>query len=119
MGEELLKILSVDPEKIEWIHDIDKETGDPFKLKELVIDEGSGLTVLYCVYPKGYIKPLHTHKFCQILYVLEGEMEADGKIYKKGQLVSYPEGVPGYHGATKDADLIFLSINSSDPKKYF
>lgn len=103
----------------EWILDRDKVTGDEFRIRELIVDERSGLTVLCCIYPKGYIKPDHTHPFGQLLYVLKGTMDANGKLCKPGEMAWYPAETSGYHGATDEEEVMFLSINTEDPKKYF
>ncbi len=110
MDPELLKTLFVNLDQTDWFYEIDPIDGTKFGMKTLIADPVTKIEVLYCVYPKGYCKSRHHHTGAQGLYVLDGVMQADGKILKPGDFVWFPAGVVGTHGATDEGDVTFLAI---------
>jgi len=119
MNPEFLKMLSVDQATADWFYETDPVTGTTFGMKTLLSDPQTGMSVLYCVYPKGYCKPAHHHTFGQGLYVLEGVMQADGKLFHPGEFVWYPAGVVGSHGATEAGDVAFLAFANGEGKLFY
>jgi anti-sigma factor ChrR (cupin superfamily) len=54
-------------------------------------DEGNAKTILLKL-PKGFYMDSHSHVTTEQHFVIEGEYESDGKIYKAGAYQSIPAG---------------------------
>lgn len=110
INPELLKTMFVNPNDVEWEYEIDSVDGTKFRKKTLFADPVTKIEVVYSVYPKGYCKSAHHHTGAQGLYVLDGIMQADGKILHPGEFVWFPAGTVGTHGATDEGGVTFLAI---------
>lgn len=77
--------------------------------KPLPVDEPLGLCVTR--YPKGYYKTWHRHTCGHGIFVLEGKLRTEKGVYGPGSFVWFPEGSVTRHGATEDADCLFLFIS--------
>lgn len=93
------------------VEEKDPVTGIEFQMRILYENPQNGASILFCRYPRGYVKPLHHHTFGQGLYVLNGKMLANDRIYENGSFVWYPAGSVGTHGALPDSDCEFLAFS--------
>ena len=65
----------------------------------MVTDPKTGMIVNISHYPKGYKMGWHKHSCAHGMYIIEGAMETNLGIVKKGEFVWFPAGVEMDHGA--------------------
>lgn len=114
MDKDALGMLVSGIDKVDWEYKRDPVAKVTFRGKTLYKNPETGLSILYSNYPKGYCKPPHHHTYGQGIFVLKGDMLANGARYHPGDFVWFPAGSVGTHGATDEEDLYFLVLNDCD-----
>jgi len=94
--------------EIPWI-----DLGSGHLDKAMVTDPKTGMIVNVSYYPKGYKMGWHKHSCAHGMYIIEGAMETNLGIVKKGEFVWFPAGVEMDHGATATEDCTFLFITNA------
>ena len=96
------------------IHEIPwKDIGGGHLDKALVTEPRTGMVVNVSYYPKGFTVDWHKHSCAHGMYILEGEMQTNLGIVKKGEFVWFPAGEEMKHGATALKDCTFLFITNA------
>jgi len=75
-------------------------TGKSYDTARVLKDEETGLEAIYVHYPAGAVTPAHTHPCAHGLLVISGLLHTQSGQFGPGDLVWYPEGSIGEHGAT-------------------
>jgi len=102
--------ISVNTNKVPWMHIPIPELDHQLPVKFLVMDPDTGMSVQKMRYDAGFTNTWHTHNCAHGMYVLEGILETHKGSFGPGEFVWFPEGERMFHGATKDNDVIFLFI---------
>ena len=95
-------------DEIPWV-----DLGDGHLDKALVKEPHTGMIVNVSRYPKGYTMGWHKHHCAHGMYVIEGSMQTNLGIVKKGEMVWFPADVEMDHGATTLEDCTFLFITNA------
>lgn len=74
----------------------------------LVKDSDTGAEAILVRYPSGSVSPAHTHPCAHGLLVIEGRLFTQSGEFGPGDLVWYPEGAVGSHGATAKGPVTVL-----------
>ncbi len=82
-----------------WADRINPVTRLPYKSARLLQDPDTGLEAIMVHYPAGSMTPLHSHSCGHGLLVIAGHLETQDGTFGPGDLVWYPEGSLGTHGA--------------------
>lgn len=83
------------------LNDIPWRDREGHQSARLLQDPETGAEAILVRYPAGSVTPDHTHPCAHGLVVLAGQLATQGGIFGPGDVVWYPEGSPGHHGATK------------------
>lgn len=94
-----------------WIEK-EEPKGCFFDDKPMITDPLHGAVFNFSHYREGFWKPYHRHTCSHGIYVIDGEMQADDKIYGPGSFVWDPAGYQGGHGAAPGKDCHFLFISN-------
>ncbi|HEV2686129.1 MAG TPA: cupin domain-containing protein [Actinomycetota bacterium] len=95
------------------------ELGSPGTVAAAVYDRPIGLRVLHedpltgeehylIQYPAGTRGRAHTHTAAHTMILLQGPLEANGRIIGPGSYVHFPAGEPMTHQATADEPCLFV-----------
>jgi len=89
MDSEIPKMPAVNQETVKRFYETDPITGMTFGMKTLLSDPQTGMSVHCCVYAKSCRKPAHHHAFTfgPSLYMRDGVMRADGRLFLPGEFV--------------------------------
>lgn len=107
-----LEPMVMDLDRMPWNYRPTSTTGKIFGKKQMLLDEETGMEINYMHYPAGFTTIKHRHPAGHGLFVLEGQLLTDGKLYGPGTFVWYPEGIETDHGATEYEDLKCLLISN-------
>ena len=100
------KIFHID--EIPWV-----DLGGGHLDKAMVTEPKTGMLVNVSFYPKGYTMGWHRHTCAHGMYVIDGALETNLGVVKKGEFVWFPAGVEMDHGATALEDCTFLFITNA------
>jgi len=100
------KIFHID--EMQWV-----DLGGGHLDKAMVTEPKTGMIVNVSHYPKGYMMGRHKHTCAHGMYIIEGSMQTDLGVVKKGEFVWYPANVEMDHGATMTEDCTFLFITNA------
>ena len=89
------------------------DLGDGHLDKGMVTDPKTGMLVNVSYYPKGYRMGWHKHSCAHGMYVIEGCMQTNLGLVKKGEFVWFPADTEMDHGATMEEDCTFLFITNA------
>lgn len=95
-------------EEMQWV-----DLGGGHLDKAMVTEPKTGMVVNVSYYPKGYTMGWHKHSCAHGMYILEGAMQTNLGIVKKGEFVWFPEDTEMDHGATMTEDCTFLFITNA------
>lgn len=104
--EEKAKIFHIN--EMDWV-----DLGGGHLDKGMVTDAKTGMIVNVSHYPKGYTLGLHKHSCAHGMYIIEGALQTDLGIVKKGEMVWFPPNVEMEHGATALSACTFLFITNA------
>lgn len=107
-----LKMLAIAADAMDWTGMVNEVTGRTFHIKHLLKDPDTGMEIMLVRYPAGVVTPPHQHPCAHGLYVLEGVLKTPDGLFGPGNLVWFPEGGIGEHGATLDASATLLFITN-------
>ena len=79
-------------------------------LRALYEDPASGEEHYLIRYPPGTRGRLHRHSAAHTIVVLEGQLEANGRVIGPGSYAHFPAGQPMRHQATPDAPCLFVLL---------
>ena len=79
-------------------------------LRLLFEDPASGEEHYVVRYPAGVKGRVHTHTAAHTIIVLEGQLDANGRVIGPGAYVHFPAGEPMRHQATPDSPCMFVLI---------
>jgi anti-sigma factor ChrR (cupin superfamily) len=97
-----------------WIDRKNPVTGLPYKSVRLMQDGDTGMEAYMVRYPAGSLTPLHQHPCGHGLLVIDGLLHTQDGTFGPGDLVWYPEGSAGTHGAGPDhAVTVLLFTNKA------
>lgn len=82
----------------------------PIELRLLHEDPASGEEHYLVRYPTGVRGRLHRHTAAHTIVVLEGRLEANGRVIGPGSYAHFPAGVPMRHQATADGPCLFVLL---------
>ena len=82
--------------------------GDPYQSAQLLSDPDTGMAAIYVRYPAGSVTPDYIHPCALGILVIEGRLLTQGSDFGPGDLVWYPEGCIGHHGATAEGPVTLL-----------
>jgi quercetin dioxygenase-like cupin family protein len=91
-----------------WVDRTIDVTGLPIKSVRLLQDAETGMVAIMVHYPAGSVTPLHVHPCGHGLLVIAGHLETQDGTFGPGDLVWYPEGSIGTHGAGPDGPVTAL-----------
>ena len=91
-----------------WSDRINPVSGLPYKSARLMQDADTGMEAIMVHYPAGSVTPLHCHPCGHGLLVIAGHLETQDGTFGPGDLVWYPEGSVGTHGAGPGGPVIAL-----------
>jgi quercetin dioxygenase-like cupin family protein len=74
----------------------------------LIKDADTGVEAILVRYPAGRVTADHTHPCAHGLVVIEGRLFTQDGEFGPGDVVWYPEGVVGCHGATEAGPVTVL-----------
>jgi quercetin dioxygenase-like cupin family protein len=80
----------------------------PHQSARLVQDAETGAEAILVRYPAGSVTPDHTHPCAHGLVVIDGRLWTQDGEFGPGDVVWYPEGAVGRHGATKVGPVTVL-----------
>ncbi len=106
----------IDCRRMDWKYRPTSTTGKLFGQKVLIEDPDMEVSIVRNHYPAGFTTITHTHPCGHGLYILEGQMQVNGKIYGKDTLIWFPEGCVAEHGALEheSADALLISNKKFD-----
>jgi quercetin dioxygenase-like cupin family protein len=107
-----VELTVVDTNTAEWVGFPIPELGVELELIPLIDDPDTGMQAMKLVYRAGFTNIWHTHPCAHGMYVLEGTLRTHRGEYGPGSFVWFPEGGVMEHGATEDADCVFLFITN-------
>ncbi|PHP66802.1 DUF4437 domain-containing protein [Zhengella mangrovi] len=79
-----------------------------YETARVLKDPETGMEAIYVRYPAGTITPRHSHPCAHGLLVIEGELHTQAGLFGPGDMVWYPEGCEGEHGATAEQAVTVL-----------
>jgi quercetin dioxygenase-like cupin family protein len=82
----------------------------PIGLRVLHEDPRSGEEHYLVRYPAGTQGRRHTHSAAHAIIVLEGRLEANGRVFGPGSYVHFPAGESMKHQATDDEPCLFVLL---------
>lgn len=82
----------------------------PIGLKLLLQDPASGAEHYLVRYPAGMTARRHTHTAAHTIIVLEGKLQANGKVLGPGSYCHFPAGSVMHHGPAGEQDCLFVTI---------
>jgi quercetin dioxygenase-like cupin family protein len=82
----------------------------PIALRLLYQDPASGEEHYLVRYPAGVRGRPHRHTAAHTIVVLEGRLEANGRVIGPGAYVHFPPGEPMQHQATADEPCLFVLL---------
>jgi quercetin dioxygenase-like cupin family protein len=91
-----------------WSDRVNPVTGASYRVARLVKDPETGAEAMLVHYPAASVTPLHDHPCGHGLLVIVGTLVTQSGTYGPGDLVWYPEGTSGTHGAGPDGPLTVL-----------
>jgi len=93
----------------EWNHS-PNDFGKPRSKQRLATDPYMGAYVEHIIYRAGTVTYRHTHSCAHGIYVLSGTLLTNGREYKPGTMVWFPQGSIMEHGATEreDCEVLFF-----------
>lgn len=77
-----------------------------------LLKDVTGAEIIRVHYPAGSITPPHTHPCAHALIVLSGTLFTQDGMFGSGDVVWYPEGSIGSHGATGDGPVFALIVSN-------
>lgn len=80
------------------------------ELRLLFEDPESGEEHYLIRYPAGVRGRVHRHSVAHTFVVLEGRLDANGRVIGPGSYAHFPAGEPMQHQATSDAPCLFVAI---------
>jgi quercetin dioxygenase-like cupin family protein len=91
-----------------WNARINPVTGKPYESVRLMQDADTGAEVFMVRYPPGSVTPPHFHPCGHGLLVISGKLGTQDGTFGEGDLVWFPEGTVGTHGAGSDGPVVAL-----------
>ncbi len=91
-----------------WADRVNPVNGAPYLVARLVKDAETGMEAMLVRYPAGSFSPQHSHPCAHGLLVITGRLRTQAGEFGPGDLVWYPEGCLGLHGATADEAVTVL-----------
>lgn len=82
----------------------------PIGLKLLFEDPISGAGHYLIRYPAGMTAQRHTHTAAHTIIVLQGKLQANGKVLGPGSYCHFPPNSVMHHGPTREEDCLFVTI---------
>jgi quercetin dioxygenase-like cupin family protein len=82
----------------------------PIALRLLYQDPTSGAEHYLVRYPAGVKGRIHRHTAAHTIVVLEGRLDANGRVIGPGAYVHFPAGEPMQHQATADEPCLFVLL---------
>lgn len=79
-------------------------------LRLLYEDPESGEEHYVVRYPTGVKGRLHRHSAAHTIVVLEGRLEANGRVIAEGSYAHFPAGQPMRHQATEEGPCLFVLL---------
>ncbi len=92
----------------QWEDRINPVSGRPYQAVRQIKDVDTGMEVFMVRYPAGTVTPLHAHPCGHGLLVISGELETQSGSFGPGDMVWYPEGSIGTHGASSQGPMTAL-----------
>ena len=80
----------------------------PFELQLLYEDPRSGAEHYVVRYPQGLVAQWHRHTAAHTIVVLEGTLEANGRIVGPGSYCHFPAGEPMHHAPPAGEGCFFV-----------
>lgn len=80
-------------------------TGAPYQSARLFKDKDTGAELMFVHYPVGSMTTLHDHPCGHGLLVISGQLVTQSGNFGPGDMVWYPEGTVGSHGASTDGPV--------------
>ena len=80
----------------------------PFELRLLYEDPVSGAEHYVVRYPAGLVARRHRHTAAHTIVVLEGALEANGRIVGPGSYCHFPAGEPMHHAPAAGESCLFV-----------
>jgi quercetin dioxygenase-like cupin family protein len=99
--------------EIPWMDRTNPVTGLPYKSARLMQDADTGMEAIMVDYPAGSMTPLHEHTCGHGLLVIAGLLETQDGKFGPGDLVWYPEGSVGTHGAGAEVPVKALLFTNN------
>jgi quercetin dioxygenase-like cupin family protein len=81
-----------------------------FQLRLLFEDPDSGAEHYLVRYPPGLRARWHRHTAAQTIVVLEGRLQANGRVIGPGAYCHFPPGEPMHHAPAGDEGCLFVTI---------
>jgi quercetin dioxygenase-like cupin family protein len=91
-----------------WYDRTNPVTGAPYQSARLLKDAETGVEAIFVRYPAGSVTEDHTHPCAHGLLVISGQLQTQDGLFGPGDLVWYPEGSIGRHGATAEGPVTAL-----------
>lgn len=88
--------------------DVDWQARDGHQSARLMKDPETGAEAILVHYPAGSVTPDHIHTCAHGIQVIDGQLFTQDGIFGPGDLVWYPEGTRGQHGATAAGPVTVL-----------
>ena len=82
----------------------------PVHLRQLYEDPASGAEHYLVRYPVGVSGRLHRHTAAQTIVVLDGRLDANGRVIGPGGYAHFPAGEPMRHQPAGDDACLFVTI---------
>jgi quercetin dioxygenase-like cupin family protein len=82
----------------------------PIKLRLLFTDPGSGAEHYVVRYPAGMQARCHRHSAAHTIMVLDGRLQANGRLLGPGAYCHFPAGTSMHHAPTAAEDCLFITI---------
>lgn len=83
-------------------------TGAPYRATRLLKEPETGMEAIMVQYPAGSVTPAHDHPCGHGLLLISGQLVTQSGRYGPGDLVWYPEGCIGSHGASDEGPVTAL-----------
>ncbi len=92
-----------------WIEQKDP-AGNSLDEKPIVVDPLNGATINFLHYRRDYRKEPHRHTCSNGVYVIDGEMKVDERVYGPGSFIWDPAGCLSSHGTAPGEECRMLHI---------
>lgn len=95
-----------------WVARENPVTGARYDIARLMKDAETGMELIRVRYPAGSVTPDHRHPCAHGMIVLEGQLQTQSGVFGPGDVIWYPEGEWGSHGATALGPVVALIISN-------